>query len=118
MVSSAWGPPPGVARITGCAGPPMMAVSGMAGGVGGGGCHAGIKVVDSWGASEPAPIPAAIVAATDEAGGSTCGGCTGGCHGGGTGGCDSAGAAGSAAAGSALSAAPAASACDVADACG
>jgi hypothetical protein len=43
----------------------MMAVSGIAGGVGGGGCQAGINVVDSWGASEPAPMPAGMVAAID-----------------------------------------------------
>src|ERR1700693_4996528 len=60
MVSSACGPPHGVARMIGWVGPPITAVSGTPAGVAGGGCQAGISVVDSC-ASEP--IPAGMVAA-------------------------------------------------------
>src|ERR1700694_4261175 len=101
MVSSACGPPPGVARIIGCVGPPT-AVSGTAG-VGGGGCQAGINVVDSC-PSEL--IGVAMVSATPgtRAAGAGGGGAAGASQGGGTG----AGGSATAGSGAAVSAAAAA----------
>src|ERR1700694_2394781 len=62
MVSSACGPPPGVARITGWGGAPITAVSGTAGAAGGG-CQAGINVVDSCPSAPIIAIPGEMVAA-------------------------------------------------------
>src|ERR1035437_3183252 len=60
MVSAACDPPPGVALMIGWGGPPMTAVSATDAGTAGGGCHAGINVVDSC---APEPMPEGMVAA-------------------------------------------------------
>src|SRR5450759_1150964 len=72
MVSSACGPPPGVARMIGWVGPPMTAVSATDAGTAGGGCQAGIKVVDSC---APEPMPAGMVAAIGSIGSAAAGAC-------------------------------------------
>src|ERR1700680_1262847 len=69
IVSSAWRPAPEVGGTVACAGPPMTRVSTgpPAGGATGGGCQAGMRVVDSW------PSSGTMVAAIG-APGSTAGG--------------------------------------------